>query len=205
MRSVHLRGLGVVVVGLPAARSTPTPSVEAQPYQRRNKLAARVRMSWLEILNPVARVPRVLRSVEWRRTERGARAAQRGLGVVVLWASVRRAPSPRRRSRLNRTNTATHRRQGAQTFLGSACVSRGARPARVSHHGVAADRPRSTRRAERAWRGCGAGQHAASSSPRRRSRRDRTNTATSRRQKIRSVLASAFGSHGARPARVSHH
>ena len=81
------------------------------------------------------------------------------------------------------------RRQGAQTFLGSACVSRGARPARVSHHGVAADRPRSTRRAERAWRGCGAGQRAASSSPRRRSRRDRTNTATSRRHEDSKCLS----------------
>ena len=87
----------------------------------------------------------------------------------------------------------------------SAFECRCARPAHVSHHGVAADGPQSPHRAARTWRGCGAGQRAACSAPRRRLRRDRTNTATSCRQGIQKVSDNAFESRGARPARVSNH
>ena len=99
--------------------------------------------------------------------------------------------------------------------VGGVCFSKGFWPARVnpvaripvhvSRHGAAADGPRSTRCAVRPWCRCGAGRHVARSSPRRRPTRDRTNTATNRRRGLRTVLARAFESHGARPARVSHH
>ena len=43
--------------------------------------------SWPPRSSPVPRVPRAFRPVEYRPTAHGARAAQRGLGVVVLWAN----------------------------------------------------------------------------------------------------------------------
>ena len=42
--------------------------------------------------NPVARVPCAFRPVEYRLTAHGTRAAQRGLGVVALWANVKHVP-----------------------------------------------------------------------------------------------------------------
>ena len=42
--------------------------------------------------NPVARVPRAFRAVENQPTAYGARAWQRGLGLVVVWANAGRAP-----------------------------------------------------------------------------------------------------------------
>ena len=111
-----------------------------------------------------------------------------------------------RRPRLDRTNTATDRRRGGRKVLASAFESRGACPARVSYHGVAVDGRRSTCRAERTWRGCGAGQRAVRCSLRRRPRLNRTNTATTWRRGGRKFLASTFGFRGARSlGRVSHH
>ena len=57
----------------------------------------------------------------------------------------------------NCTTTATGRQHGLHEVLATAFEPRGAHPARVSHHGVAADGPRSTCRAPRelAWLCCG--------------------------------------------------
>ena len=48
--------------------------------------------SWLQRLNPAARGSREFRPVENRPTAGEARAAQRGLGVVVIWANACCAP-----------------------------------------------------------------------------------------------------------------
>ena len=150
--------------------------------------------------------------IAWRSGRRTAEQAPRSADLAWLWCDLcvgqcaaLACSSPCRRPRLDRTNTMEGRRRGRRTILASAFECRCARPAHVSHHGVAADGPQSTHRAARTWRGCGAGQRAARSFPRRRLRRDRTNTATSRRQGIRKVVGNTFESRGARPARVSHH
>ena len=122
---------------------------------------------------------------------------KRGLGVRLLWANEWRAPSPRRRSRRDRTDTATGRRRGLSHVIASAIESRGARPARVSHHGVTSDWPRSTRRVAR--RGACAvphaiGRGATAPSPRLIDARGFERSCTAR-----------FESRGARPARVSQH
>ena len=78
---------------------------------------------------PVARVPRAYRAMEKRSTGLGARAVQRGLGVVVLWANARRAPS----HTAGRGSTAPTPRQvggTASKVLVRAFESRGARRAR---------------------------------------------------------------------------
>ena len=77
--------------------------------------------------------------------------------------------------------------QRAEQVLANAFEPRGACPVRVLHHGVATDGPRSMHRAARTWRGCSAGQRAARSSPRRRPRCDRPNTAIGRQKRIRMV------------------
>ena len=122
---------------------------------------------------------------------RSTRRAARTRGGCDVGQRAARS-SPRSQPRLDRTNTAIGRRGRIRKFLVSAFEPRGARPARVSNHGDAADEPRSTRCAVRTWRGCGAGQRAARSSLRRRPRRDRNNNATSRRKRIKKSLASAF-------------
>ena len=103
--------------------------------------------------NPVSRVACALRLVESRPTADGARFAQRGLGVVVLWVIGQRGArsSPRRRLGLDRTNTATGRRYGLQEVFVAAFESHGTRRARSSPRGESADRPRSTRRAAGTW------------------------------------------------------
>ena len=111
--------------------------------------------------------------------------------------------SPHRQPRLDRANTSAGWWRLIGKVLISALKSCGARSERVSHHGVAADGPRSMRRAVRTWRGCSAGQRAARSSPRRRPRRDRTNTATGHRQGGAKVLTSTAEPCGARFAHVS--
>ena len=137
------------------------------------------------------------------RPQTTCRVARTWRGCVMSQRAARSISTPSVEARLRR-----HRdRSAAWCLAGLARTfeSRGARPARVSHHGVAADIPRSTRRAARTWRGCVVGQRAARTSPCRRSRRDRTNTATGRRRGTRQVLTSAFASRGAQSARVSHH
>ena len=56
-------------------------------------------------------------------------------------------------------------------------------------------------RAVRAWRDCVVGQREALSSPRRRPRLDRANTAAGRRHGRRKIVIAAFDSRGARPVR----
>ena len=68
----------------------------------------------------------------------------------------------------------------------------------------AANKPRTTCLcAARTWHGCVEGQRRACSSPRRRPRLDRTNTATGQRHKLRTVVIIAFKLRGARPPRFS--
>ena len=57
--------------------------------------------------------------------------------------------------------------------------------------------------AARTWRGCVVDQRGTRSSPRRRPRNGRTNTATGRRHRVRTATVHAFNFHGARPARLS--
>ena len=102
----------------------------------------------------MARVACALRPVETRPTTHGARSAQRGLGVVVLWVVGQRGArsSPRRWLRLDSTNTATGRGHGLQATVVIAFEPRGARPARFWPREAAADRPQSSRAAQ-----CGLG------------------------------------------------
>ena len=149
--------------------------------------------------SPMARGPRAFCPVEYRPTAHGARAAQCGLGVVVLWTNARRAP-PRTISRGSTTQTS---RQFGGTGFGMSLSARWSSvwPARFTSHGVSADCPRSTRRAVRTWRGWVVTQREARSSPSRRPRLYCTNTATGRRHGRRTFVTTAFGTHGTRPAR----
>ena len=134
--------------------------------------------------------------------ERAPRSVDLGRGCDVGQRAAR--SSPHRQPRLDRTNISAGWWRQMSKALVSALKSRGARSERVSHHGVAADGPRSMRRAVlRTWRGCGAGQREARSSPRRRPRRDRTNTVTGHRQGGAKVFTSTAELYGARLAHVS--
>ena len=91
-----------------------------------------------------------------------------------------------------------------QTPGDTAFDSRDARPARSSHRGASADRPRSTS-ACTAWYGLGsgAGQLATRSFPAPWPWLGRTTTASSRRLRLRTIDVTASNSRGARPARSS--
>ena len=133
---------------------------------------------------------------------RSTRAAQCGLGVVVLWANAGAllpTPSAEARPHQHRDRSAAR----ASKCVATAFESRGARRARFrpveyrpTAHGARA-------RAVRTWRGCVVGQRGARSSPRRRPGLDRTNTATGRRHRRRRCIVTSFESSGARPARIS--
>ena len=144
----------------------PTPSVEARPHQHRDRSAAgiskgrsqRVRIPW--------RASRA-RIAPWSSGRRTAEHVPRSVDLAWLCCGpTRGALHPHA---VGRGSTAPTPRQVGGTELRkvvvSAFESHGARPARVSHHGVAADGPRSTRRAARTWRGCVVGQRAARSIP----------------------------------------
>ena len=121
----------------------------------------------------------------------------------------RNARSPQRhRPGLNRTNTATGRRHEVRKCVlvaseSSGARSSGARPAGFSPRGVIPDRPWSTGRAVRTWRGCVVGQRRARSSPRRRPGLDRTSTATGRRHSLQQNVVIVTKHSGARSAPVS--
>ena len=88
---------------------------------------------------------------------RNMRAAQCGLGVVVLWANTGRAPpTPPAGARPHQYRHRPAARP-AKGYVVTAFKSRGARPARFSSRGVSADRPQSTRVAQcgLAWSCCG--------------------------------------------------
>ena len=109
--------------------------------------------SWRLRSNSVARGPREFRAVENRPTAGDSHAVQRGVGVVVLWANARRAPSRRRRSRLNRTINVRGQQHGLREVLTTAIEPRGTWLVRISPRGESANRRRSTRCAARtlAW------------------------------------------------------
>ena len=127
--------------------------------------------------NPVARDLRAFASCRTGRPPRSTlRAVRTCSGSVVGQRRVR--SSPRHRSGLNRTNTATGRRHGLRNFV-TTTVQLLWRPARAlcAVWRVSVDRPQSTRRAVRTWRGCVVTQRETSSSPSRRLRSYCTNTA----------------------------
>ena len=126
---------------------------------------------------PVARDLRAFASCRTGRPPRSTlRAVRTCSGSVVGQRRVR--SSPRHRSGLNRTNTATGRRHGLRNFV-TTTVQLLWRPARAlcAVWRVSVDRPQSTRRAVRTWRGCVVTQRETSSSPSRRLRSYCTNTA----------------------------
>ena len=109
--------------------------------------------------------------------------------------------SPRYRTGLDRTNTATGRRHGIRGAFVLFFKSRGARRARSSARGKSANRPRSTLRAARTWRGCVVGECGARCSPRRRPGLGYTNTASGSRHGLREVVTVASEFRGARRLR----
>ena len=162
-------------------------------------------MSYSARLSPLARVPRAYRTIERRPTVRGARAVQCGLGVVVVRANSRHTPP----NAVGRGATAAIPRPvgGAGVGGGGAWSAPLYTLVRVPRaYRTMEKRPTARRaRAARAWRGCGVGQRAARSSPRRRPRLDRTDCATGRLRLLQKIVIDAFKPRGARPACVSHH
>ena len=143
--------------------------------------------------------------MEYRPTAPGARAAQRRLCVVVLLANARRA-APHVVGRGPTAPTAQHIGSGG---FESSPSNRSNPEARVScayrtmENRLTALGACATSAADFA-RGCGAGQLATRSSPRRRPRLACIDGATGRRQGPRKIVFTAFESHDARTARISH-
>ena len=149
------RGCGL---GQCAARSIPTPSVEARPHQHCDRSAAgdasrlghRVKILWRASRTRIA---------PWSSGHRTAEHVSRCVDLAwLLWVKARRTPSSlQRRSRLNRTNTATGRRRGGSKVLSQrvripwrasrACIAPWSSGRRSVEHA-----PRS---ADLTWLGCG--------------------------------------------------
>ena len=126
---------------------------------------------------PMARDLRNFASCRTGRPPRSTRRAVRACrGCVVGQRMVR--SSPRNRPGFNRTNTATARRHGLWTFM-TTTVQLLWRPTRApcAVWRVSVDRPQSTRRAVRIWRGCVVAQRETRSSPSRQLGPYCTNTA----------------------------
>ena len=134
-------------------------SAGARPHQHRdrsvarasNGLTYRVPLPWRAIRAILCRGYSVDRP---KSTRRAVRAWH---GCVVGQCGARF--SPRHRSEIDRTNTATSRWHGLEEVSVPAFESYGAWSARFLPRGVSTDRPRSTSRAVRTWRDCAVGQH----------------------------------------------
>ena len=142
------------VVGQRGARSTP----RQRPRLGRTNTATGRRHGVREALIAAFK-SRGARRVRFTPREKSAdrprstcRAARTSRGCAV---GQRRARfSPRRRPGRDRINTATSRRRGPQEVFITAFEPRGGRHVRSSTRGNSAERPRSTPRAARTWRGC---------------------------------------------------
>ena len=172
----------------------PTSSAGARPHQHRDKSAARPPRGLYHRVRAPWRASRALFD-PWKfgrtPTEHAPRSAD--LAWLCCGPTLARS-SPCQRPGLVRTNTVTGRRHGVWEVLTTAFESRGTRRVRFTARGKSADRPRSTRRAARTWRGCVVGQRRARFTPHRRPGLDHTNTATGRRHSTQEVLITAFGS-----------
>ena len=144
----------MIVVGQRVARSIPTPSAEARPHRHRDRLAAwaftghfqRNRIPWRATPAPIASW-----SNGWRTAENALRSAD------LAWLCCEPSRDALHPHAVGRGATAPSARPiDARGFERSwpARLSRVARVPRayLSHHGVAAYRPRSMRREARTWR-----------------------------------------------------
>ena len=147
------------------------------------------------------RDPRALRPVNNRPTAHGAHALWRTWRGCLRGQRLTRSTSCRW-PKLFRADTASGRRLQFRNFVTAAFGSRGARPARAS---TRKNRPRAhgarTSSQDLAW--FLRSQRGAHSTPRRWPRLFFTNTAPGRRLRLRNVVATAFGSRGARPTCAS--
>ena len=179
----------------------PTPLAEALLHRHRARSAAASSNLMDTVLTPVARGPRALRPVENRPTAHGARARWRTWRGCLRGQRATRS-TPRRWPRLFFTDTAPGRRLRLRTSWPSLStpVPRGPRALRPVENRPTAHGARAR---WRTWRGCLRGQRATRSTPRRWPRLFFTDTAPGRRLRLRNVVATAFDSRGARPARAS--
>ena len=112
--------------------------------------------------------------------------------------------TPRRRPRLDRTNTVRSRRHELQKVLSATLVTvaRGPCAFRPARYRSTAHGARAPRSADLTWLCCGpTAQRGARSSPRCRPGLDCNNTATGRWHELRKFFFIAFEHRGARPAR----
>ena len=195
-------GLGVVVFAANARRAPPHAVGRGSSSPTPRQVGGcGFGTSCLRISTPVARGPRALRPVENRPTAHGARARWRTWRGCLRGQRATRS-TPRRWPRLFFTDTAPGRR----LRLRHVAKLRSA-PVRATRARFAPWRTRPTAHRARArwrtWRGCLRGQRATCSTPRRWPRLFFTDTAPGRRLRLRSIVANAFHSRGARPARAS--
>ena len=146
-------GLGVVVLWAKAGRA-PSHAVgegSTAPTPRQVGDTGFSRL-WSPRSNPVARSPRAFRPVENQPTAYGARAlASADLAWLCFgptWGAL--LPTLSAGARPHKHRERSSRRSSKP--VARALESRVKRPARISHRGVSADRPRSMRRALQIWR-----------------------------------------------------